>query len=105
MLSLLHKNFISSWVLHSELEQYAEGSSAQSVSIAASLALDAYVFPVQVLIQDPSGYVITSINANQILDVELNNTMILQGFYDPAEYAYYRFLEEGLKKYNYIFMD
>lgn len=75
------------------------------ISMVASLTLDAYTFPVQILIQDASGYVVAAINANEVLDAELNDTMVFLGFHDPAEFVYYQFLEEGLKKYRDIFKD
>lgn len=89
----------------SELKGYAGDGSVSGSSLVASLSLDAYTFPVQILIQDASGYVVSSINANHILDAEFNNTMFFQGFHDPAEFVYFHFLEQGLKKYRDIFKD
>ncbi|KAG7170453.1 Selenoprotein N-like 1, partial [Homarus americanus] len=105
VLALLHDSFVSSWALVTELKSHAGNTILPGVSMIASLSLDAYTFPVQILIQEASGYVVAAINANQVLDAELNDTMIQQGFHDPAEFVYYKFLEEGLKKYRDIFID
>lgn len=103
--AILQDSFVSSWTLVTELEVYSRDQSLAGISLAASLALDAYVFPVQVLIQHPSGYVIAAINANKLLEAELNDTMVSEGFYDPAVYTYYKFLKEGLQEFREIFQE
>lgn len=57
------------------------------------------------LIQHPSGFVIAAINANELLEAELNDTMVSEGFYDPAVYTYYKFLEEGLQEFREMFQE
>lgn len=55
----------------------------------------------QVLIQDAtSGLVLASANANQLLDIDLETTMVLQGFLDPTEFAYFNFLLQAVEKYG-----
>lgn len=81
--------------------QEAPPHSWPGLNAAARLARDAYSFPVQVLIQDAaSGLVLTSANANQLLDIDLETTMVLQGFLDPTEFSYFNFLQLAVEKYG-----
>lgn len=59
--------------------------------------MGAYTFPVQILVQDASsGSVLASVNANELLNTDLEAHMVLQGFNDPSEYAYYSFLHQAV---------
>lgn len=59
--------------------------------------MTAYTFPVQILIQDAaSGSVLSSINANELLNTDLEAHMVLQGFDNPIDYAYYSFLRQAV---------
>lgn len=61
--------------------------------------MGAYTFPVQILVQDAtSGSVLASVNANELLNTDLEAHMVLQGFHDPIEFAYYSFLRQAVDK-------
>lgn len=74
--------------------------STQLLRAAAKAAVGAYTFPVQILVQDAtSGSVLSSINANELLNTGLEAHMILQGFNDPIEFAYYSFLQQAVDEF------
>lgn len=61
--------------------------------------MDAYTFPVQILVQDAtSGSVLASVNANDLLNTDLEAHMMLQGFDDPIDFAYYNFLHQAVDR-------
>lgn len=100
MLSLLQEHFVSCWVLLEEVERYSQ-EATPGLGAAARSARDAYSFPVQVLVQDAAtGSVLASANANRLLDVDLEASMVLQGFQDPTEFAYFNFLQQAVEKFG-----
>lgn len=71
----------------------------------ASLHLEKYTFPVEMMICLPNGTVIHHINANHFLDitsvkpeqVESNMFSFSSSFEDPSTATYLQFLKEGLR--------
>ncbi|KAJ8333172.1 hypothetical protein SKAU_G00420680 [Synaphobranchus kaupii] len=105
VLTLLNQSFISSWSLLNELEHLQADVSNPALSNIASLHLEKYNFPVEMMVALPNGTVIHHINANYFLDQtamkpEEDSTMFsfAGGFEDPSTATYIRFLQDGLEK-------
>uniref|UniRef100_A0A4W3J8G2 Selenoprotein N n=1 Tax=Callorhinchus milii TaxID=7868 RepID=A0A4W3J8G2_CALMI len=108
VLALLNESFISSWSLVKELEDLQVNKNPESEVHArlASLHLENYNFPVEMMVALPNGSVIHHINANHFLDItsmkpeEVEGGLFTSsvGFEDPSTAAYVQFLKEGLEK-------
>lgn len=71
--------------------------STSLLPVAAKAVVSAYTFPVQILIQNATdGSVLASVNANELLNTDLEAHMLLEGFDDPVEFAYYSFLYQAV---------
>lgn len=100
-MALLQQHFVSCWTLLEEVQRYAQDlpppHSTPLLAAAAKAAVAAYTFPVQILIQNAaSGSVLASVNANELLNTDFEAHMVLQGFDDPVDYAYYSFLRQAV---------
>ncbi|MBN3301932.1 SELN protein, partial [Amia calva] len=106
VLALLNQSFVSSWSLVKELEELQTDSQRPDVGQLASLHLEKYNFPVEMMVCLPNGTVVHHINANYFLDEtsmkpeEPEGTMFsfTEGFEDPSTATYIRFLKEGMEK-------
>lgn len=85
------------------LQRYAQdvpplsSHSTSLLPVAAKAAVGAYTFPVQMLVQSATdGSVLASVNANELLNTDLEAHMLLKGFDDPVEFAYYSFLHQAV---------
>uniref|UniRef100_A0A1B8YA36 EF-hand domain-containing protein n=1 Tax=Xenopus tropicalis TaxID=8364 RepID=A0A1B8YA36_XENTR len=104
VLALLNESFISTWSLVKELEELQ--SNKDSYATFASLHLEKYNFPVEMMICLPNGTVVHHINANYFLDitslkpdeVETNLFSFSDGVEDLSTVTYIKFLKEGLEK-------
>ncbi|KAI8481488.1 skeletal muscle fiber development [Branchiostoma belcheri] len=102
ILKMLSDHFVSTWVLVAELEDIKTNSSIPKHKELATLALDAYVFPVEMMVSLPNGTVLHHLNANHLLDMSSSESYdvasnMLQ-WMDPASVTYSKFLKEGMKK-------
>ncbi|MGH0133547.1 UNVERIFIED_CONTAM: hypothetical protein FKN15_035326 [Acipenser sinensis] len=107
VLALLNQSFVSSWSLVKELEELQSNKGNPAHAQLASLHLEKYNFPVEMMVCLPNGTVVHHINANYFLDVtsmrpeesdEGNLFDFSAGFEDPSTATYIRFLKEGLEK-------
>lgn len=90
-----------------ELEELQSNKGNPAHAQLASLHLEKYNFPVEMMVCLPNGTVVHHINANYFLDVtsmrpeesdEGNLFDFSAGFEDPSTATYIRFLKEGLEK-------
>lgn len=89
-----------------ELEDLQNNQGNPSHRELASLHLEKYSFPVEMMICLPNGTVVHHINANYFLDitalkpedVESNVFRFSSTFEDPSTATYLRFLQEGLRR-------
>eukprot|EP00795_Rhopilema_esculentum_P003227 gene3227-1546_t len=98
ILKLLKKHFISSWSLIAELKDLSANSTDADVRKLADIGLEGYKFPVQSMVQYPNGTILSSLNANELLDASQTLNSISSVFDDPVSSNYYNFLQQGLKK-------
>lgn len=98
VLQLLGDHFVSSWSLVADLEAVKEKKDDPEFANLASMSLEKYRFPVEMLISMPNGTVIHHINANDLLDASnTENASIMDTFTDPLVTNYAKFLKEGIK--------
>uniref|UniRef100_A0A8C0HW31 Selenoprotein N n=1 Tax=Balaenoptera musculus TaxID=9771 RepID=A0A8C0HW31_BALMU len=106
ILALLNESFISTWSLVKELEDLQNNQENPSHKKLASLHLEKYSFPVEMMICLPNGTVVHHINANYFLDItsvkpediENNVFSFSSTFEDPSTATYMQFLKEGLRR-------
>uniref|UniRef100_A0A7M7PUL0 EF-hand domain-containing protein n=1 Tax=Strongylocentrotus purpuratus TaxID=7668 RepID=A0A7M7PUL0_STRPU len=99
VLQLLGSHYVSSWSLVAELEVIKQNKSDPEYAALASMSLEKYNFPVEMLVSLPNGTVIHHINANDLLDASnTENASILDTFTDPLVTNYAKFLKEGISK-------
>ncbi|KAJ8780956.1 hypothetical protein J1605_000999 [Eschrichtius robustus] len=106
ILALLNDSFISTWSLVKELEDLQNNQENPSHKKLASLHLEKYSFPVEMMICLPNGSVVHHINANYFLDItsvkpediENNVFSFSSTFEDPSTATYMQFLKEGLRR-------
>ncbi|KAK6474545.1 selenoprotein N-like [Huso huso] len=107
VLALLNQSFVNSWSLVKELEELQSNKENPAHAQLASLHLEKYNFPVEMMVCLPNGTVVHHMNANYFLDVtsmrpeesdEGNLFDFSAGFEDPSTATYIRFLKEGLEK-------
>eukprot|EP00069_Balaena_mysticetus_P016380 bmy_02038T0 len=106
ILALLNESFISTWSLVKELEDLQNNQENPSHKKLASLHLEKYSFPVEMMICLPNGTVVHHINANYFLDITSvkpedvqNNVFSFSStFEDPSTATYMQFLKEGLRR-------
>eukprot|EP00794_Sanderia_malayensis_P020397 gene20397-22410_t len=96
ILELLEKHFVSSWSLVADLRDLSANKTESLVRNAAKICLDTYKFPVQSMVQFPNGTVLSSLNANDLLDITQDSTPGDLG--DPVNRKYYSFLKDALRK-------
>ncbi|TKC44135.1 hypothetical protein EI555_017387, partial [Monodon monoceros] len=106
ILTLLNESFISTWSLVKDLEDLQNNQENPSHRKLASLHLEKYSFPVEMMICLPNGTVVHHINANYFLDItsvkpediENNVFSFSSTFEDPSTATYMQFLKEGLRR-------
>ncbi|ELW47635.1 Selenoprotein N [Tupaia chinensis] len=106
ILTLLNESFISTWSLVKELEDLQSTPDNPAHRRLASLHLEKYSFPVEMMICLPNGSVVHHINANYFLDItslkpediENNVFSFSSTFEDPSTATYMQFLKEGLRR-------
>lgn len=106
VLALLNESFVSSWSLVKELEELQSDKENLSYATYASLHLEKYNFPVEMMICLPNGTVVHHINANYFLDItsvkpeEVDSSLFSfsDGLEDVSTSTYVKFLKEGLDK-------
>uniref|UniRef100_A0A8C0X8T6 EF-hand domain-containing protein n=1 Tax=Castor canadensis TaxID=51338 RepID=A0A8C0X8T6_CASCN len=106
ILALLNESFISTWSLVKELEDLQSNQENASHRQLASLHLEKYSFPVEMIICLPNGTVVHHINANYFLDItslkpeDIDNNVFSfsSTFEDPSTATYMQFLKEGLRR-------
>uniref|UniRef100_H3A241 Selenoprotein N n=1 Tax=Latimeria chalumnae TaxID=7897 RepID=H3A241_LATCH len=106
VLALLSENFISSWSLVKELEILQNNEENELLAKQASLHLEKYNFPVEMMLCFPNGTVVHHMNANYFLDITSMKPEEMEGgifsfsagFEDPSTAMYLKFLKEGLEK-------
>jgi hypothetical protein len=104
-MDLLHKHFVSTWSLTTDLEALKKDKSNRHSRLARQI-MDVYQFPVMMLVALPNGTVIHAINANELLDIseattqdhEPSPSFLDTGFEDPSGVSYATFLKEGMEK-------
>lgn len=96
MVHMLKKKFISSWTLVKELKDMAANGTNLEVTKAAQAHLDIYKFPVMSVVSLPNGTVLSKMNANDLMESQLNEEILRPGFDDLLSYIYYQFLEKGV---------
>jgi hypothetical protein len=70
VLELLSEHFVSCWNLVVDLDAFAADTSAPQLAGIAQSLLDAYQFPVMMMILDPrDGHPLHQMNANVFLDI------------------------------------
>ncbi|CAF4362194.1 unnamed protein product, partial [Rotaria magnacalcarata] len=71
VLNLLREQFVSTWALVVDLKAIIGNQSDDTIkdSQRAKQALDNYAFPVESMIQQIDGTVISKINANDLLNI------------------------------------
>ena len=72
----------------SVLSQELQKHDLPRIAHAVKLQLDAYVFPVVMLVTHPNGTVINGVNANDFLEIDEKDV-------DPAETQYVPFVCQG----------
>ncbi|CAH1261485.1 SELENON [Branchiostoma lanceolatum] len=102
ILKMLADHFVSTWTLVAELESVKSNSSVPEHKKLAKMALDSYVFPVEMMVSLPNGTVVHHLNANDLLDISSTESFdvasnMLQ-WMDPASVTYSKFLKEGMRK-------
>lgn len=90
----LKKHFINSWTLVADLKELSATGMKEAEELLAK-----YSFPVTTEIMVPNGTVISTLNANDILD-SIMPDMKWDRHQDPAEYVYYQFLVNSLNEVN-----
>lgn len=106
VLALLNQSFVSSWSLVKELEELQGDQENHSYATCASLHLEKYNFPVEMMICLPNGTVVHHINANYFLDItsvkpeEVDSSLFSfsDGMEDVSTSTYVKFLREGLER-------
>lgn len=89
-----------------ELEDLQNSPQSAAHKKLASLHLEKYSFPVEMMVCLPNGTVVHHINANYFLDitsmkpedVENNVFSFSTTFEDPSTATYLQFLREGLRR-------
>lgn len=89
-----------------ELEDLQNSPQSIAHKELASLHLEKYSFPVEMMVCLPNGTVVHHINANYFLDitsmkpeeVENNVFSFSSTFEDPSTITYMQFLKEGLRR-------
>lgn len=89
-----------------ELEDLQNSPQSAAHQKLASLHLEKYSFPVEMMVCLPNGTVVHHINANYFLDitsmkpedVENNVFSFSSTFEDPSTTTYMQFLREGLRR-------
>eukprot|EP00058_Branchiostoma_floridae_P018992 XP_002604481.1 hypothetical protein BRAFLDRAFT_79218 [Branchiostoma floridae] len=99
---MLMDHFISTWVLVAELEGIKNSSSVPRHKELATMALGAYVFPVEMMVSLPNGTVVHHLNANDLLDMSSGESFDVASnmmqWMDPTSVTYSKFLKEGMRK-------
>ncbi|KAG8443513.1 hypothetical protein GDO86_012059 [Hymenochirus boettgeri] len=106
ILALLNESFVSSWSLVKELEELQNDQKNGLYATFASLHLEKYNFPVEMMICLPNGTVVHHINANYFLDItslkpeDVGDSMFSfsDGLEDLSTSTYVKFLKEGIEK-------
>uniref|UniRef100_A0A8C4N505 Selenoprotein N n=1 Tax=Eptatretus burgeri TaxID=7764 RepID=A0A8C4N505_EPTBU len=100
VLALLAERFVSSWALVAELEILKKDNF---MSKLASMHLEKYTFPVEMMISLPNGTVVHSINANDFLDATASGDPAIEAnplsmnINDPTTATYLKFLLHGVQ--------
>ncbi|CAF0874733.1 unnamed protein product [Rotaria sordida] len=103
VLNLLRENYISTWTLVVDLKAIMTNQSNDAIkdSQRAKHALDNYAFPVESMIQQIDGTVISKINANDLLETyskaEQFLNVVSNGM-DITVQRYVHFLEQALDR-------
>lgn len=104
VLQLLSESFVSSWSLVKDLETLVKDDGRQP--LFAKLAreyLDHYHFPVMMFVSLPNGTIVHGVNANTFMELDRDantgssNRISARDNVDSGM-AYFRFLQDGLKK-------
>uniref|UniRef100_A0A8C9B121 Selenoprotein N n=2 Tax=Phocoena sinus TaxID=42100 RepID=A0A8C9B121_PHOSS len=105
ILTLLNESFISTWSLVKDLEDLQNNQENPSHQKLASLHLEKYSFPVEMMICLPNGTVVHHINANYFLDITSvkpedieNNVFSFSSTFEDSTATYMQFLKEGLRR-------
>ncbi|CAF4848315.1 unnamed protein product [Rotaria sp. Silwood1] len=103
VLNLLREHFVSTWALVVDLKAIIANQTSDTIkdSQRAKQALDNYAFPVESMVQQIDGTVISKLNANDLLDThskaeEFLN--IVSNGMDITIQRYVHFLEEALNR-------
>ncbi|CAH1792745.1 unnamed protein product [Owenia fusiformis] len=95
---LVHQEkFLSTWSLVADLEAYKANKEMPELALSAERSLEAYKFPVEMMVIQPDGVVVHRTNANEFLDEGHEMSFMESGFDDPSGVAYLKFLKEGLR--------
>ncbi|CAM4903071.1 unnamed protein product [Rotaria socialis] len=101
VLNLLREQFVSTWALVVDLKAIIGNQSDDTIKDAqrAKQALDNYAFPVESIIQQIDGAVISKINANDLLNINSQSEQFVNVIADEGDITikrYVHFLEQAL---------
>ncbi|CAF2029707.1 unnamed protein product [Rotaria magnacalcarata] len=101
VLNLLREQFVSTWALVVDLKAIIGNQSDDTIkdSQRAKQALDNYAFPVESMIQQIDGTVISKINTNDLLNINSQSEQFMNIIDDEGDITikrYVHFLEQAL---------
>ena len=93
VVQLLNDKFISSWSLVADLKDCINNSAKTKEQVfLCQSANDAYTFPVTSMVIAPNGTVVSTMNANTLLDLASEHGPSFYNIECPISYEYKKFL-------------
>lgn len=94
-MKFLQKNFISSWSLVARLKKLSH-SKDSFVAKAAADTLEAYSFPVEIIVYDQRQDIVHFENLNTLLEEDVPDTPDFDGYDDILSYRYANMLKRAM---------